>query len=477
MKRLLKAEVLAALAGCGLIIYLLFLKPFVGVADNGDFLRMMNTIGLNYYEAVEGYADRFFSFSHSRFSYDNLFRGFYPSSQILLVLVPRLISGLFHGSYFDIRLLGAVYALLLLAATWLIVKLGTGRSYITGLVLGAGMLFVFYDIGYLAYFNSLFGEPVSMVFMLLTFALGLRLAGQEHLTPKGLTVFFIAVLFLICSKIQNAPVGIAFALIFLRMAALKGSGSWKKLARWFAVAVFLVSVIMYVGAPKELKHINLYQTVFFGILNESPDVQGDLRDLGLPERLEVLAGTNYFQGDTAIKQDDPSLTPDFYDRMSHKDVLFFYLKHPSRLIDNMKYAAENSMSIRPYYLGSYEKSENKPAGALAYTYSAWSQFKNNHIPHTLGFLVLFYLVYYGGVLFEYFRTRELRGRIAGELMLLLGLIGLFSFLVPILGDGRADIGKHLFLFNVCFDMMAVAMLGWVVHKLVGAGKYFAGQKR
>lgn len=191
----------------------------------------------------------------------------------------------------------------------------------------------------------------------------------------------------------------------------------------------------------------------------------------------MLAGTNYFQGDTAIKQDDPSLTPDFYDRMSHKDVLFFYLKHPSRLIDNMKYAAENSMSIRPYYLGSYEKSENKPAGALAYTYSAWSQLKNNHIPHTLGFLVLFYLVYYGGVLFEYFRTRELRGRIAGELMMLLGLIGLFSFLVPILGDGRADIGKHLFLFNVCFDMMAVAMLGWVVHKLAGAGKYFTGQKR
>lgn len=475
MKRLLKAEVLAGLAGAGLIIYLLFLKPFVGVADNGDFLRMMNTVGLNYFDAAESNADRFFSFSHSRFSYENLFRGFYPSSQILLVLVPRLIAGLLHGSYFDIRLLGAVYALLLLAATWLIVKLGTGRSYITGLLLGAGMLFVFYDIGYLAYFNSLFGEPVSMVFMLLTFALGLRLAGQQEPSTKGLTVFFVAVLFLICSKIQNSPVGIAFALIFLRMAYLKGTGNWKKLAQRFAVAVFLVSVIMYVAAPKELKHINLYQTVFFGILNESQDVRGDLRDLGLPERLEVLAGTNYFQGDTAIKQDDPSLTPDFYDRISHKDVLFFYLQHPSRLIDNMEYAARNSMSIRPYYLGSYEKGEGKPAGTVAYTYSAWSEFKNTHIPHTLGFLILFYVVYYAGVLFEYFRTGELRGRIAGELMMLLGLIGLFSFLVPILGDGRADIGKHLFLFNVCFDMMVVAMLGWTVHKLVRLGKYILGR--
>ncbi|MEK4326493.1 hypothetical protein MKZ24_10895 [Paenibacillus sp. FSL R7-0297] len=466
MKRLLKPEYLITLAGSILIIYLLFIRPFIGVADNGDFLRMMNTIGLNYYDAAESYADRFFSFSHSRFSYENLFTGFYPSSQILIVLIPRLLAGLVHGSYFDIRLLGSVYGLLLLTATWLIVKLVAKGSNITGLLLGAGILFVFYDIGYLAYFNSLFGEPVSMVFMLLTFALGLRLTGQERPTPKELTLFFIAVLFLICSKIQNAPVGLAFALIFLRLRTLNGTGSWRKLALRFAVATALVSVIMYVAAPKELKHINLYQTVFFGILNESPDVRGDLRDLGLPERLEVLAGTNYFQGDTAIKQDDPSLTTDFYDRVSHKDVLFFYMKHPNRLIDNMKYAARNSMSIRPYYLGSYEKSEGKTAGAVAYAYSGWSEFKNNHVPNSLGFLVLFYLVYYAGVLYHYFRAQEPAGRIAGELLLLLGLIGLFSFLVPILGDGRADIGKHLFLFNVCFDMMAVAMFGWVVHKLV-----------
>ncbi|OKP83359.1 hypothetical protein A3844_22225 [Paenibacillus helianthi] len=477
MKRLFKAEHLIVLAGCGLIIYLLFVQPFVGVADNGDFKRMMNTIGLDYYHAAESYADRFFSFSHSRFSYENLFQGFYPSSQIVLVLVPRLLAGLVHGSYFDIRLLAAVYALLLLAATWLTVKLGARSSYITGLLLGAGMLVVFYDIGYLAYFNSLFGEPVSMVFMLLTFALGLRLALQERPTTKGLTLFFIAVLFLICSKIQNAPVGIAFSLIFLRFMTLNGTGNWRKLARRFAVAVCLVSVMIYVAAPKELKHINLYQTVFFGILNQSPDVKGDLRELGLPEKLEVLAGTNYFEAGTAIKQDDPSLQADFYDRVSHKDVLFFYIEHPSRLVDGMKFAARNSMDLRPYYLGNYEKSEGLPEKALSYTYSTWSQFKREVLPHSLGFLAIFYLLYYAGVLFEYFRSRELRGRIAGELLMLLGLIGLFSFLVPILGDGRADIGKHLFLFNVCFDMMAVAMFGWLVHKLVQLVQSMLGKDR
>ncbi|WP_449603441.1 glycan biosynthesis hexose transferase WsfD [Paenibacillus sp. Marseille-Q9583] len=467
MKKFWKPEYLVSLAGCGLIIYLLFVGPFIGVADNGDFLRMMNTIGLNYYDTAASYTDQFFNFSHSRFAYENLFRGFYPSSQILIVLVPRLIGGLIHGSFFDVRLLGAVYGLLLLVATWLLVKYNARGSYVTGLLLGAAILFVFYDIGYLAYFNSLFGEPVSMVFMLLTFALGLRLTSQEKPTTKGLTLFFIAILFLVTSKIQNAPIGIAFALIFLRFMTLDGERKWRKLALRFSIAIFLVSIVMYVTAPKELKHINLYQTVFFGILNESPDVKGDLQDLGLPERLEVLAGTNYFQTDTVIKQDDPSLVPDFYDRVSHKDVLFFYLKHPGRLIDNMEYAASNSMAIRPYYLGNYEKSENKSAGALSYTYSGWSEFKNKHIPHTLGFLTIFYLVYFAGALFQYFRSRDVRGRVAGELLMLLGLIGIFSFLVPILGDGRADIGKHLFLFNVCFDMMVVVMFGWVVHKVVG----------
>ena len=136
-----------------------------------------------------------------------------------------------------------------------------------------------------------------MVFMLLTFALGLRLTSQERPTVKGLILFFISVLFLTSSKIQNAPIGIAFALIFLRFAALKGQGSWKKVSLWFSAAIFLISVLLYATAPKDLKHINLYQTVFFGILNQSPDVRGDLKQLGLPDRLEVLAGTNFFQGD------------------------------------------------------------------------------------------------------------------------------------------------------------------------------------
>ncbi|WP_310552119.1 glycan biosynthesis hexose transferase WsfD [Paenibacillus glufosinatiresistens] len=448
----------------GILIGLVLVGRFLGVADNGDFARMMNTVGLNYY-AEESYSDRFFHYSHSRFAYDRIFSGFYPSSQILVILLPRLLFWPFQTHYFDIRLVGVVYSLLLTTATWILVREASKRSALTGLLTGAALLFVFYDIGYTAYFNSLFGEPVSMTFLLLTFAFGIRLTAAERPSNFNLSMFFISACMMIASKIQNAPLGLAFALIFLRIIGLKSKDKgWKKRCLVFAVSTLALSVILYAGAPKELKRINIYQTVFFGVLNGSDNIKGDLHDLGLPEKLSVLAGTNYFQTDTVIKQDDPSLNADFYNRISHGDIALFYIKHPHRLYENMKYAANNAFSIRPYYLGNYEKGEGKTSGSVSYLYSGWSEFKNGYVPHTIMFLGVFYLLYCAIWVWEYIRTSSIKYRTALELMALLGLIGLFSFLVPILGDGRADIGKHLFLFNVSFDLMMLAILIWLVHK-------------
>lgn len=474
MKRFLRLEWLAAAAGLGLLAYLLFIAPFAGVADNGDFLRVMLTGGLDYGVPDEAYEDRFFGFAHQFFAYDHFFRGFYFSTQIILVAVARLLGYLFNSSMFDIRVLSAFYSLLLLAATYLLVRHNKYKSLITGAVLGLALLFVFFDIGYTAYFNSLFGEPVSLVFLLLTLAFGLRLVNEEKPSRAVLWLYFISVLFLTCSKIQNAPVGILFAAIGLQFAGLQTQFSWRRLVFWLSGAMVVISVVMYIAAPKDFKDINLYQTVFFGILKDSPDVKGDLKALGLPEHLSVLADTNYFQSGTAIKQDDPSLRGDFYDRVSHSDVLFFYLKHPGRLIDKMEYAANNSMSIRPYYLGTYLKESGKPAGSLAMGYSGWSQFKNQHMPNSLLFIALFYLAYYSVGLVEYVRSSQKAVRLRIQLLMAVGLVGMVGFMVPILGDGLADLGKHLFLFNVCFDMMIIASAVWLAHLIY---RFASGKSR
>ncbi|WP_168123896.1 hypothetical protein [Paenibacillus sp. HB172176] len=466
LKKWMKPEWLFVVAGICVAISVLFKGSFVGVADNGDFLRIMGSAGLNYGVAGESYEDRFFGFSHIYFAYDHFFRGFYPTTQIILVAIARFIGRMVNPSAFDIRLLGGLYVLLFLAAGYLLIKFNKTRSFLANATLAVLMLIMLSDIGYLAYFNSLFGEPVSYVFLLLAMGLGLMLTRQKLPARSGLLLFFLAVLFLACSKTQNAPIGIGFALILLRFAWLKqGAGGWKRLALLLSGLMCLFSIIMYAAAPQDFKKINLYQTVFFGVLNGSPDVEGDLDELGLPERLSVLAGTNYFQSGTAIAQNDPSLEDDFYSRISHGKVMLFYMKHPARFLNKMEFAAENGMTIRPYYLGNYAKEEGEERGALSYAFSGWSEFKKHHMPNRLWFIGLVYLLYIGVLVFYWAKDRDTGARIRVELFLLLALTGMFSFLIPILGDGQADIAKHLFLFNAVFDMMLITGVVWLVHRI------------
>lgn len=454
----ISVEVLSVLAGILLIVVVLWRPVFIGVADNGDFLRIMNTAGLQYYDASESYEDRFFSYSHERFAYDAPLRGFYPSSQVLVVWLARTIASIINGNYFNIRILGAIYTLLLLSALWLLVKYNKPQTPALGLAIGGVLLFVFFDMGYLAYFHSLYGEPVSMLGLLLAFALGLRLLRRSVPDRTGIVLLFLAVLFLILAKIQNAPLGLLFTLIFLRLAWLYKDTGWKRLAWLLSGLLLLSSITLYATAPGGLKHINLYQTVFYGILYQSPDVKADLASLGLPQELEVLAGTNYFESGTAISQTDDALEEMFFNRISHKDVLLFYIKHPVRLWDNMKTAAESAFSIRPYYLGNYEKQEQLSPGALSFTFSGWSELKNRWLPHRLEAIVLFFVLYLGAAVHMWIKSRDTAGRIRAELVMLLGGAGLFAFVTPVLGDGLADIGKHLFLFNVCMDMMMIVLL-------------------
>ncbi|ALS29801.1 membrane protein [Paenibacillus sp. 32O-W] len=466
MRERIRWDIVAVAAGAVILAALLFTKPFIGVADNGDFQRIMVSVGLTYPEHARTYEERFFHYAHSQYSYGEFKAGGYWSSQLIFAMAASLLGRIWNAGAFDIRVLGFLYALTLLAATWIVVRFGAGKSRLAAFLLAAAVLFVFYDIGYVAYFNSFFGEPVSLLFMLMTVGFAFWLTSRQEPSAWLLAAFFASAIMLACSKIQNAPVGVAFALLALRFAALRDDRRWRRRVYTLCAVTVAVSIAMYVAAPKELKHINLYQTVFYGILKDSPDPKRDLRDLGLSEELAVNAGTNYFQTDAPIKQDDPLLEREFYSKLSHKDVAVYYLTHPGRFIDKLEAGAKAGMTIRPYYLGNYEQAEGKPPGALSYAYSAWSEFKARHVPKSLGFLIAFYALYYLILLFLYMQRSDRRYRIGLETLMLIGLVGIFSLCVPLLGDGEADLGKHLFMFNVCFDMMAIAGAVWIVRNVV-----------
>lgn len=464
MKSWIRLEWLIVIAAVVILVPLLFLSP-IGIANNGDFYRIMLAGGIDFADPGESYQDKYFGYFHAVYHYGPFSVGSYISSQIVVVFAAGMIGRLMNADQFDIRILSFLYSVLYITALYVLVKYNKERSILFNTVLIASLSLVFLDIGYVAYFNSFFGESVTLIFMLLTFGLALALTRLDKPSIWLLTTFFVSAVCLIGTKLQNAPIGILLLLLGLRFWKLRADQAWRRAIVVWSTILLLTTVTMYAAAPSELKHINLYQTVFFGILKDSPDPAADLKKLGLPEEFKVNAGTNFFQADTAFKQNDPRIL-EALSSISHKDVLMYYAKHPSRFVQKLKRAAENGMSIRPLYLGSYEKSEGKPYGEVSYTYSAWSTFKLKHMPNNLVFVAAFAAIYLVILGVEYVRRRRsVRQRLYLETLLVLALVGMFGFAVPLLGDGEADIGKHLFLFNVCFDMMVTVSLLYMVWKI------------
>ncbi|MDF2935458.1 MAG: rane protein [Paenibacillaceae bacterium] len=452
MRRYMRVEVIAGVAAAVVLAWLLLWKPVIGMADNGDFLRIMGTVGLDYTDPAITYEQKYFGWFIREFATKELGLGGYVSTSLLPVMIGKLLCLAVGRELFDMRAVAVVYAALFIAGACLLLRFCKGRNLWGNVILGGLFVVMFADIGYAAYYNSLFSEPMAYVAMLLTLGFVLALLRGAQPMSFYLWGFVIAAVLLIGAKVQNAPVGILLALLCVRLGALRKGGGWRKKAGWLAVVLVAASAAIYFSLPKEIKIINQYQTVFFGVLKGSENPAADLRELGLPEKLAVNAGTNYFEP-APIDQHDPVFAKEYYPAFSHLKVGLFYLKHPGRFWDKLEIAGEHGMTIRPYYLGGFEQSEGLKAGELSYAFSLWSEFKHRVLPNKLWFILVVFVLYYALLIRRYLDAFRLRDRIRLEVLAGLGLVALFQFVTPVVGDGEADLAKHLFGFNVSFDLM------------------------
>ena len=471
MKRFwLKAEWLAVSAAVPILVVVLFLKPVIGLADNGDFQRIMIGTGLEYLDDELSYEDKYFGYFIRQFRMTEPRFGGYVSTQWIPVLLAKGLSGLVHSGIFDMRALAAIYGVLLLAALWLLIRVNKGERPWTNVILALLAIVLFTDVGYLAYFNSLYGEPLSFVFLLLAFGFATALVRRDRPSVALLAGFFLAALFLTGAKVQNAPIGVLLALLGLRFLVLRKDKGWRRLVIVCSSILLLASVALYVSLPKEIRIINQYQTVFYGVLKDSPTPEQDLRELGIPEKFAVNAGTNYF-GEAPIDQQDPVFAEEYYPNFSHFKIALFYLKHPGRLVDKLEVAATQGMTIRPCYLGNYEQSSGKPAGSVAEGFGWWSEWKRGAIPNKLWFVALAFVVYFAVVWLERRQAKDVRKKLYAEVFGFLGIVALIQFVLPVIGDGEADLAKHLFGFNVAFDLMIWAGAGWLLNRVLFVTDY------
>jgi len=470
-KKQFRSEYIAAGIVLGILSCILFIRPITGVADNGDFARVMNSTGLQY--ITNSASDRYFGYVNRLYKTGFImpFGGGYISTELPIVLLAVFISRTFlDAGLFDIRFLGAVYTLVFTAAVFLIVRCVRKRSGFSGAVAAIALVLVFCDTGYISYFNSLYGEPVSSVFLLLLAGSALFLVSREKPPIWALVLFGISAMIFAGAKIQNSPAGIVAALLLLRAVRLRKDTLWKRVSFLLAVSVVVVSALCYTGVSNDIKICNKYQTVFYGILRGSPDPERDLGELGLDPSLAVLAGTNYFMEEYPVDIRMPEFKEMISTKVNHFKILSFYLRHPARLLGKLEYAADNGFKLNQG-VGNFEKYPGIEYKQVTKAFSFWSSFKQNVLPHSLLFLAVTYLAAVLAVVYEYVRRRGTPERFIIESAGFILLTGMMQFVLPIIGDGDADLSKHLYLFNVSFDLLFVTGLTYLSAKIVGAARY------
>lgn len=455
---LLRPEIAAVVAAGFILAFILMRAPVIGVADNGDFERIMNKVNLTH--MTDNYNDNFFGYATRQFKIIKsipILVGYFSTEVPVLAAAVAVNKSVSSNGIFDIRFLSAIYSLIFLAAIYLIVRYaGQKAGRIGGWLLAALVVFVFADIGYITYFNSLYGEAVSLVFLLLAAGAAFWIASAEEPKLYMLIIFFAGIIMFVGAKIQNSPLAIPAALLGLGMLKLRHDKLWKRTVIISIAVTAAVAGLSYFMISPDIKVCNKYQTVFYGILKDSPNPEKDLEELGLDSKLAVLAGTNYFMKSYPLDIRSESFKQDIYKNVSHLKIAAFYLRHPDRLINKLQVAAFNGFYIKNG-MGNFEKAPGITYKQTANIMNGWSEFKSKIIPHSLFFVVLFFAVFFIVLIYVFIRYKDVRNRLMCGTLMLIGVIGLSQFVLPVIGDGEADLSKHLFLFNVGFDMMFVVM--------------------
>lgn len=464
MKKILKPEFFAVLLFIASFVWLFLLRPVVSVADNGDFARLMYAVGLDKFP--DSFDNSYFHYAQIKFmTYPCIFgENAYITTHALTAFAAKYLCGLFSPQVFDVRFLAGLYMVFLLAGVFYIIRsMKTGKWYVDFLLTAAFAL-VFCDPSYFAYVNSLFGEGSAFAFLFLILGITLKISCSER-EPSRLDLFllFAALTLFFGSKMQ-------YTLLFpLSLLILLPLWKYKALPRRPLIVGMSVMLVLNVGIyavqPRDLPMDTIYNSVFFGLLKNAPDVHEAAQEIGVEEKYESLAGTNAYTEGTPRTLETPEFMDKFYKNTTRGKIILYYLRHVDQLWKGMEITADRSFDNQQGMYGNYLLSEGFAPSAHETGITWYNQLKTAVYPKSFLFLVLYYLIYFGSILWLLVKKRP-KNPMRLWLMLFVLILGVLQYPLPYLGNGEADIAKQLYVFNMTFDFSLLGAVWTGLRKLL-----------
>ena len=354
-------EALFLSIAAALLSWQLLLPGFIGLANNGDFPKVAGPLCL---EGVDHETDKFAYFQPDYVRAPaSCYNPRIPSSEILPAWIASSVERIFGDkTRFDIRWLGALHAIVFIAIVYLVLLVLRPVRLSMRIVLALAALWIFADVGFVAYLNTFYSDVPAMLGGLAAIFLAVRLARSETINPFMLGLFGLAALFFITSKAQHGVMGfipLAAAIWFV----------WRARTPRGRLAGGLVAFALIAGmgwvidrTPGWYTAQSRFNLIFAKIARNSKTPALDLRELGLDHSDARYVGMHAFMPGNPL--DNAAFRERFYARTSYWNVAEFYVRHPGRAIAILESDLRSEAPLRRVY-SNFPRNYGRPPGAKA----------------------------------------------------------------------------------------------------------------
>jgi hypothetical protein len=453
-------EIIVLLTIAGILGANLLTLPAIGMADNGDFGRMMAKVGLEH--ASDNAEERYFNY------FERLYRivpattpllGDFLSSEAFFHQVAFWFGQPFaQNGLWDIRFLGGLHIFALLFAVGCLLAAARRLLLIQRFLVAAFLILFLTDLRLMAYLNSFYSEPAFVIFFCFWLAAAVFWIRKPGRNWPAMILYYLLSGLLLTVKTQNTLMGILFAAGGVGIGYLKKDRKQIKVSIALSAALILLTAAYFQLTPQRFKRANLFNIVFHDILATSNTAE-TLAFFNLPQDLAAYSGRDYYMEGGLVN--DPEFNRIFFQRTSFGDVIRYYFSHPLWVFQQLDRGSKQIFRMRLDFLGNFEKASGFPPMSQVDGFTFWSDFKDKVLPKNSLFLIGIYSVSVISGLFFWFRQKAARPYVV-VFLVLVGISAL-QFGMTMLVGGMRDPAKQLWQFNLLWD----AIFGFVVVGLVG----------
>ena len=444
-----------------MIVYLaiaatqLFVRPIVGMADNGDFPKILAPRDI----CDPDHERDAFAYVYPAYIIDRECRwdGHMVSSETIFVQILKKIAMWDYRRSIRITGAGKAHLPLVLAALMILLWALHRTPRMIRFGLPPFALLIFSDVAYVAYLNSFYMDAAALVFLLPSVAL----AAAWVLRPRAwiAVAFGVVGALLALAKTQHVPVAVFLACVAIWYAARSRSYRWYWAAG--AAVMTLASAAAIRVVPSDINAEPLYNLIFFRMLPNSPHPVQTLSDLGLPQSDLVYSGTHAYVKGSPAQDDD--WRADFSRRVTFSLLALYYLQHPQVLQSQLSWGLGEVSGIRPN-IGNYQRKDGFPPFTQAHRFDWWSNLRSWLLRLWPAHVVIFYLVMGLGSLVCSLRQEWAARWPLYPLVMVLAAGGTAEFLTSVLFD-CVETSRHLFLFHVITELLILCALAALLETL------------